>query len=678
MKQVLGSTASGTTSPSDPKGGDLFAKEIAVRLKPADQDEHTTRLFARLRLETQTERHFPVLLFELSNKSDPYFLYGLTVGEADFHLLKTEQCLLVDFQAFPAMLVELLNGCLPSGGSSGGGSGVEDNKENNIPSSSSSSRMCAYFSCGVSSGPKGDGPGGEGLLRIVETNQFRQLTHLSLRFRQANHEAIKHYLAQELRGFKQGHLEQANRIRQLEDEAARDRQQMEELRAELRTTREETSALKQSTLAAHQLQLAELTENHVRELGEAQRVSAAERAELEGRLREALELATTKAEGLEREIHELRHSKHTLETETKHRGDRLELSETRLKEEQERVQQLMEDMKALELVKFQGEKEIAEFKVHVKGLQDHLGAKERAVQSHAELAEQAHAHRAGVEETVSTYKAQVQQLEEKFQLSAQEIEKGNQIIEHLQATCRNLKAKLRVKTAALAAQEKGVVELERQIETHKRAEVESKTHLEHITDKHRNSGNEVEVLKEKLDEAHKLLSSNQQVIEYLNRQLNEREVNRFSPLTVSGALPPPPLSSSSASIVAGTPGAYNSTPASWRSGGGAAAEITPLYKFGSIPGSGGLEGGGRATTPGSGGLEGGRAALGAAAYADLPGTKGVASATAHAAGEGPRVLYTPSGSSPLDAHISGVASSSSSLLLGSGRVGYQSPAGGVG
>jgi hypothetical protein len=43
---------------------------------------------------------------------DPYFLYLWSVSEEEFHELKQQQRLLVDFQTFPNNLIELLECCL--------------------------------------------------------------------------------------------------------------------------------------------------------------------------------------------------------------------------------------------------------------------------------------------------------------------------------------------------------------------------------------------------------------------------------------------------------------------------------------------------------------------------------------------------------------------------------------
>lgn len=44
--------------------------------------------------------------------ADPYFLFLWSVSEDEFHELKQQQRLLVDFAAFPTSLIELLQCCL--------------------------------------------------------------------------------------------------------------------------------------------------------------------------------------------------------------------------------------------------------------------------------------------------------------------------------------------------------------------------------------------------------------------------------------------------------------------------------------------------------------------------------------------------------------------------------------
>lgn len=53
-----------------------------------------------------------VLEITLTDETDPFFLCQLDIGEEDFHTVKNEQNLLVDFQQFPHKFIELLEECV--------------------------------------------------------------------------------------------------------------------------------------------------------------------------------------------------------------------------------------------------------------------------------------------------------------------------------------------------------------------------------------------------------------------------------------------------------------------------------------------------------------------------------------------------------------------------------------
>lgn len=59
----------------------------------------------------QKERVFRVEITD-DDGADPYFLYLWSVSEEEFHELKQQQRLLVDFVTFPSNLIELLQCCL--------------------------------------------------------------------------------------------------------------------------------------------------------------------------------------------------------------------------------------------------------------------------------------------------------------------------------------------------------------------------------------------------------------------------------------------------------------------------------------------------------------------------------------------------------------------------------------
>lgn len=140
-------------------------------------------------MQTNTQ---PLLHMEITSERDSFFLYTLQVSEDEFHDLKNDQSLLVDFASFPAKFVDLLRLCCE---------GTENSENTN-----SNSKPLRFFAVlRVNDGvPQ---------FRVVESNQFKQLTHLSLRFQLGTDETIKQYLSGRL---KQTLLESENQKGNLE------------------------------------------------------------------------------------------------------------------------------------------------------------------------------------------------------------------------------------------------------------------------------------------------------------------------------------------------------------------------------------------------------------------------------------------------------------------------------
>ena len=94
----------------------LYSQTLPVRIRPLDRDEYSSHLTVKIGRhhkdsDSKGNTGSVVLTFELTDPSDPFFLYNLKVSEADFHCLKTDQRLLVDYQAFPSMVQKLISEC---------------------------------------------------------------------------------------------------------------------------------------------------------------------------------------------------------------------------------------------------------------------------------------------------------------------------------------------------------------------------------------------------------------------------------------------------------------------------------------------------------------------------------------------------------------------------------------
>jgi spindle assembly abnormal protein 6 len=171
-------------------------------VRPQKALEPTAKLRSLLpAASTRRTSHHP-----LAPQADAYLLYTLDISEDEFHSLKTEQSLLVDFQTFPSKLVELLRQCQAAAAdehprfvavlSTGGGAGAGGSSlAGGIGGIGGKSGFGSAHHGGPLSPLAAPSHGGLAIgaptLTITETNPFRQLCHLSLRFIAGNDHAIK-------------------------------------------------------------------------------------------------------------------------------------------------------------------------------------------------------------------------------------------------------------------------------------------------------------------------------------------------------------------------------------------------------------------------------------------------------------------------------------------------------
>ena len=138
-----------------------------------------------------------ILSILVTDEMDPFFLYSQQVCETDFHLLKREQSLLVDFYTFPKHLIQLLKNCLQ----------CKEKKVNGI--NGKNEKYVAVMCLSKSKSANEIENGNEmanideiAQLCVQETNEFRHLQHVSIDLIAGNDEKLKQYLAKTLMALK--------------------------------------------------------------------------------------------------------------------------------------------------------------------------------------------------------------------------------------------------------------------------------------------------------------------------------------------------------------------------------------------------------------------------------------------------------------------------------------------
>ena len=145
----------------------VFWDTVPVLLQRPDREDVQDELSVRLLSgHTKHSVNLKVLRMHICKDSDLLFLHTLEVSEDDFQTLKAEQGILVDFANFSGKIIDLLKRCIASKG--------ED-----VP------RFRGVLALSA----------GESIFKMVETNDFKQLAHISLCFRPGTDMAIKSFLA---------------------------------------------------------------------------------------------------------------------------------------------------------------------------------------------------------------------------------------------------------------------------------------------------------------------------------------------------------------------------------------------------------------------------------------------------------------------------------------------------
>merc|ERR1712178_105110 len=129
---------------------------------------------------------------------------------------------------------------------------------------------------------------GDSMFSIIESTQFRELTHIALRLQRGTDEAVKKHLATKLMLYRTEKADLAERLASSEDSVSKLRRQVDELSAQNRLASEERTRVEQSLDSSHTRELAELRQEHARAIVELQQTANQERSRIEAELQSAL------------------------------------------------------------------------------------------------------------------------------------------------------------------------------------------------------------------------------------------------------------------------------------------------------------------------------------------------------------------------------------------------------
>uniref|UniRef100_H2ST93 Spindle assembly abnormal protein 6 homolog n=1 Tax=Takifugu rubripes TaxID=31033 RepID=H2ST93_TAKRU len=456
------------------------------------------------------------LRVKLTDDKDPFFLFKLSISEEDFQSLKVQQGLLVDFASFPQKFIDLLNLCYS-----------EQESEN--------PRFLLHISCQSS---VLDGPVA---LSVVETNAFKHLNHLSLRLVQGSDKEIKEYLALCLSSLKAEKQLLEQNLQKTEDNLSRQlsyaQQTLTEKTKELEKLRSEWTSQSSHLSSRHSQELQSEREKASELQSRLQQQNEQLRHELENAHRKSsqqLQSRLTEAESSCRELTERKYKNESVIRD-------LKIKLVGAEEECQRVKQQLLSLRrengTLDTEVHEKERLVNQLQMKVAVLEQEVKDKEQLMRRTKEVLEAAQQQKESVEENVESKEVQIKKLEATVKSLSEELIKGNGIIKKLQAEVRALVGKIKVKNTVTVSQERVLKDTSDKLQVVEKELESTQKQLLTKDEQVLKLKEQLETTLQKLNESKEVLKTNENVINWLNKQLNEKQLS----ITTPKPLDNPPL-----------------------------------------------------------------------------------------------------------------------------------------
>ncbi|NWX20954.1 SAS6 protein, partial [Aegotheles bennettii] len=450
--------------------------------------------------------HKKDLAVRLTDDTDPFFLYNLVISEEDFQSLKSQQGLLVDFSAFPQKFIDLLHQCIQ-----------EQNKD--IP------RFMLQL---VSSASVLDHTPVS--LNVVETNPFKHLTHLSLKFLPGSDAEIKKFLASCLKRLKEDKITLEEKFRKTEEDLTRQlsytQQSLSEKSRELDKLKNEWTSFSTALTNKHTQELTNEKERALQSQAQYQQQHEQQKKELENLHQKSIQQLQNRLAELEvinKDLTERRYKGDSTVRELKAKLSGIEDECQRAKQE---VLSLRRENTTLDAECHEKEKLINQLQTRVAVLEQEIKDKDQLVNRTKEVLDATQEQKVILEESTEKKQSHIEKLETTIKSLSGELLKANEIIKKLQGDLKTLMSKLKLKNTVTIQQEKLLAEKEERLQKEQRELQDMGQSLRLKEQEVCKLQEQLETTIQKLEESKQLLKTNENVITWLNKQLNEVQMGK--------------------------------------------------------------------------------------------------------------------------------------------------------
>ena len=490
----------------------LYERNMLVHLlsgSESNTSELTLRILSSKR-NADVNNAEKVLHFEVTDDTNPIFLYDVDISglceylssllrfiiilhmsysEQDFHLLKREQNLLIEFNVFSAKVIELLSLC-------------KDNEE--------TENKAFILTLDVVNG----------LLSIVEINKFKQLNHICLQMRPGNDSSLKAYLAARFLMLNELSHKQFQEIKNLNSTLNNVNGQNSSLSKELLEIKMNRDAEYEKFSSKYKEEFSLLQIKSMESVEKYRLQYETQRDNLQNMLDSSLMDFNSKIISYESKIEALTSEKNASDNVVRDVTRNLAAIESERDRLQSDVAKYMVEKVTIEETVFSLEKELLSTKGRVESLLSQLKDKEEIITHTNVLNKSSEDNRFATEDRHKLLQTNFDILNEKLKMSVLEIDKGNKYITLLQNEVKNLRILSKNKVEVIRRQEvvsndykNKVVSLEQQVKASNDVHLQSKQAI-HLLQIQLNDAND------RIKQSTALIENNQDVISYLNEEIN--------------------------------------------------------------------------------------------------------------------------------------------------------------
>lgn len=435
-------------------------------------------------------------------------MYSLFITDDDFKILKAQQGLLVDFDNFATQLICLLEQC-------------------QVPATSLSKAPKFLLLLAEEAG--------DWTFKLVETNNFKHLCHLSLNIAPANDSDLKTHMAMKIKSLKENIVQKDRESTSLETRVSELSSKLESKCRELEQYEQKCIAEKTQLQMSLSQQVALEKDKLMQARLEWQNQTEKEKMEQEYKHSELIK--QLQSEVTELRIQNLGYKDKQLLLE--------EANKEQLKQLQDRERELSIVQRDFSVAKKQTEKYSNEYherdktvnalSTRVAVLEQELKDKTILITKHTEMIKSAKENKQRLEELLTEKDSQLQRKQSSLKNLGDELMKANEILGKLQNELASTKSKLKLRTSIALEQErlldnkqKEVGQLEIKMDSCAKESRESHAEIDKLKE-------QVKTLQSQLEEKDKTIKNNDNVISWLNKRLADQHSPLQSATTTTAA-----------------------------------------------------------------------------------------------------------------------------------------------